>query len=136
MLRDLLAHGSFHAAIVELASRDIRLIPDVGAFKSGGIAYGARLADGDFMRLTIDGTVATLSIFDRTNTVYVCDLDHDGSGLVGTVGGFDVRSSLIVEGVDVAELLGRMREVALAAGRSASSPLSFRHAAEPTLEAA
>ena len=136
MPKDFLSNGSFQAAIVALASRDVPLLPDDGAFKRGGIAYGARFDDGDFMRLTVDGTVATLSIFDRTNTIFVCDLDHDGRGLAGTVGGFEVPSSLSVQGVDVADLLGRLREVVLAAGRGSAAPLPFRYEGLRALEAA
>jgi len=136
MSKALLLHASFPAAIALLASRDVQLLPDTGAFARGGIAYGARFDDGDFMRVTFEGAVATFSIFDRTNSVFVCDLDHDGHDLRGTVGGSEIPAGLVLQGVDVADVLGRLRETALAGGRNGSAPLAFRYAGVPALEAA
>lgn len=136
MSKALLLHASFPAAIAALATRDVELLPNTGAFERGGIAYGARFDDGDFMRVTIEGTVASFSIFDRTNSVFVCDLDHDGQDLRGTVGGSEIPAGLHLQGVDVADVLGRLRETALAKGRAGSGPVPFRYADVPALEAA
>lgn len=136
MSKALLPHGSFPAAVAALASRDIELLPNIGAFECGGIAYGARFDDGDFMRVTIEGEVASFSIFDRTNSVFVCDLEHDGHDLRGTVGGSEIPAGLRLQGIDVTDILGRLRETALAGGRSGAGPLPFRYPAVPALEAA
>lgn len=136
MSKALLSHASFPAAIATLASRDILLMPDAGAFERGGIAYGARFDDGDFMRVRIDGEIATFSIFDRTNSIFVCDLDHDGHRLVGTVGDREIPAALQLEGVEVADLLGRLRGKILTDGRVGAGPLPFRYADVPALEAA
>lgn len=136
MSKALLLHASFPAAIAALASGDVQLMPDAGAFERGGIAYGARFDDGDFMRVTIEGAVATFSIFDRTNSVFVCDLDHDGLHLGGTVGGAEIPAALHLQGIHVADLLGRLRETVLSGGRTCSGPLPFRYADVRALEAA
>lgn len=136
MSKALLLHASFPAAIAALASRDIQLLPDSVAFACGGIAYGTRFDDGDFMRMTIEGTVASFSIFDRTNSVFVCDLDHDGRRLQGAVGGSEIPPALHLQGVHVADLLGRLRETVLSAGRDGAGPLPFRYSDVPALEAA
>ncbi|MDE4914370.1 hypothetical protein PQI07_27240 [Methylobacterium sp. 092160098-2] len=136
MSKALLLHASFPTAIAALASRDIQLLPDPVAFRSGGISYGARFDDGDFMRMTMEGAVASFSIFDRTNRVFVCDLDHDGRHLQGTVGGSEIPTALHLQGIHVADLLGQLRETVLAAGRDGAGPLPFRYSEVPALEAA
>jgi hypothetical protein len=127
MKTDMLVRESFACGIRELAGREVLLVPDLGAFQSGGVGYGTRLEGGDFLRIALEDGVASFSIYARSSSCFACDLDHDGSGLTGTVDGRDVPAGFKVDGVDVADLFGRIRELVASAAVDAT-PARLRYA--------
>jgi len=124
---DALVHESFACGIRELAGREIVLVPDRGAFRSGGVGYGTPLDGGDFLRVTMEDGVASFSLYAKSNSRFACDLDHDGSGLTGTVDGRAVAPGLAIDGIDVADLFGRIREL-VASASGDELPLLMRYA--------
>lgn len=123
---DALVHESFACGIRELAGREIVLVPDRGAFRSGGVGYGTPLDGGDFLRVTMEDGVASFSLYAKSNSRFACDLDHDGSGLTGTVDGCAVAPGFEIDGIDVADLFGRIRDlVASASGDEAPIRMGY-----------
>jgi hypothetical protein len=126
---DALVRETFACGIRELAGREIVLVPDQGAFRRGGVGYGTPLDGGDFLRVTMEDGVASFSLYAKSNARFACDLDHDGSVLTGTVDDRAVAPGFEIDGIDVADLFGRIRELVSSASIE-QAPVRMRYAEE------
>ena len=109
-------HAVLHAAIREIACGEVLLRPGADLGADGSRLYGVRLADGDFARICVDADgAAAFTVFDRHLRRFVADLHVGPGGIVGTLGDKPVEGRIACGGIDVADLVGAMRNVVAAA---------------------